>query len=151
MRTLIQFVMIRAAHRPTLVIPILLPLAGMICSRFGRGSPLFAAGAVVALGWLWRSMSIRMRLIGRTSSLASCCWRWNSIAPEPRLASTAQSRAPGRSSPSHLLGGVLQQGGPLLFSRFHLPMAIAAVACVLATLAGFIIEPGPEVDSIPRD
>jgi hypothetical protein len=30
-------------------------------------------------------------------------------------------------------------------------MAVAAVACVLATLAVFIIEPGPLVDSFPRD
>ena len=49
-----------------------------------------------------------------------------------------------------LLGGVLQQGGPQLFSGFHMAMAVAAVACVLATLAVFIIEPGPHVDFIPR-
>jgi hypothetical protein len=30
-------------------------------------------------------------------------------------------------------------------------MAVAAVAYVLATLAVFIIEPGPHVDFIPRD
>ena len=30
-------------------------------------------------------------------------------------------------------------------------MAVAAVACVPATLAVFIIEPGPNVDFIPRD
>jgi hypothetical protein len=30
-------------------------------------------------------------------------------------------------------------------------MAVAAVMCVLATLAVFIIEPGPHVDFIPRD
>jgi hypothetical protein len=30
-------------------------------------------------------------------------------------------------------------------------MAVAAVACVLATLPVFIIEPGPHVDFIPRD
>jgi predicted MFS family arabinose efflux permease len=50
-----------------------------------------------------------------------------------------------------LLGGVLQQGGPQLFSGFHMAMAVAAVACVLATPAVFIIEPGPHVDFIPRD
>jgi hypothetical protein len=50
-----------------------------------------------------------------------------------------------------MLGGVLQQGGPQLFSGFHMAMAVAAVACVLATLAVFIIEPGPHVDFIPRD
>jgi sugar phosphate permease len=52
-----------------------------------------------------------------------------------------------------LLGGVLQQGGPqlFLFSGFHMAMAVAAVVCILATLAVFIIEPGPHVDFIPRD
>jgi glutathione S-transferase len=30
-----------------------------------------------------------------------------------------------------------------LFSGFHIAMTIAAVTCVLATLAVFIIEPGP--------
>ena len=50
-----------------------------------------------------------------------------------------------------LLGGILQQGGPQLFSGFHMAMAIAAVACVFATLAVFIIKPGPHVDFIPRD
>jgi hypothetical protein len=50
-----------------------------------------------------------------------------------------------------LLGGVLQQGGPQLFSGFHMAMAVAAVACVLATFAMFTIESGPHVDFIPRD
>jgi predicted MFS family arabinose efflux permease len=50
-----------------------------------------------------------------------------------------------------LLGGVLQQGGPELFSRFHMAMAAAAIACVFATLAVFMIEPGPHVDFVPRD
>ena len=30
-------------------------------------------------------------------------------------------------------------------------MAVAVVACVLATLAVLIIEPGPHVDSVLRD
>jgi hypothetical protein len=50
-----------------------------------------------------------------------------------------------------LLGGVLRQRGPQLFSGFHTAMAVTAVACVLATLAVFLIEPGPHVDFIPRD
>ena len=50
-----------------------------------------------------------------------------------------------------LLGGILQQDGPELFSGFHMAMAVAAVVCVLATLSVFIIEPGPHVDFIPRD
>src|SRR6185312_1515949 len=44
-----------------------------------------------------------------------------------------------------LLGGVLQQDGAQLFSGFHTAMAVAAVACVLATLVVFIIEPRPHV------
>jgi len=35
--------------------------------------------------------------------------------------------------------------------KIHMAMAIAAVTCVLATLAVFIIEPGPRVDFFPRD
>src|SRR5499433_122664 len=61
MLTLIPFVMIRGAHLPTLVaglafiplqvlITVVSPLAGMLCRRFGRRLPLFAGGAVVALG-----------------------------------------------------------------------------------------------------
>ena len=38
-----------------------------------------------------------------------------------------------------------------LFSGCHTAMAIAAIACVLATLAVFIIEPGPQLDFVPRD
>jgi len=49
-----------------------------------------------------------------------------------------------------LLGGVLQHGGPRLFSGFHMAMAAAAVACVLAAVAVLIIEPGPHVDFVPR-
>jgi MFS family permease len=59
--TLIPFVMIRGAHLPTLVaglafiplqvlITVVSPLAGMLCRGFGRRLPLFAGGAVVALG-----------------------------------------------------------------------------------------------------
>src|SRR5262245_25584672 len=68
MLTLIPFVMIRGAHLPTLVaglafiplqvlITVVSPLAGMLCHRFGRRLPLFAGGAVVALGC---AMAIRV-------------------------------------------------------------------------------------------
>src|SRR5260370_36954407 len=61
MLTLIPFVMIRGAHLPTLVaglafiplqvlITMISPLAGMLCRQFGRRLPLFAGGAVAALG-----------------------------------------------------------------------------------------------------
>jgi hypothetical protein len=51
------------------------------------------------------------------------------IAPEPRLVYSAVSRA-GSLFAIALLGGVLQQGGPQLFSGFHMAMALAALACV---------------------
>ena len=61
MLTLIPFVMIRGTHLPTMVaglafiplqvlITVISPLAGMLCRRFGRRLPLFAGGAIVALG-----------------------------------------------------------------------------------------------------
>jgi EmrB/QacA subfamily drug resistance transporter len=179
MLTLIPFVMIRGAHIPTLVaglafiplqvlITVVSPLAGMLCRRFGRRLPLFAGGAVVALGCAmalrigpdatyWADIFPAILLLALGMSLA--------IAPlttlvltsvEPDRAGTASgvnsavSRV-GSLFAIALLGGVLQQGGPQLFSGFHMAMAVAAVACVLATLTVFIIEPGPHVDFIPRD
>lgn len=50
-----------------------------------------------------------------------------------------------------VLGGVLQQGGPQLVGGSQTAMIIAAIASVLATLAVFIIEPGPHVDFVPKD
>jgi hypothetical protein len=50
-----------------------------------------------------------------------------------------------------LLGGVLQQGGPQLFSGFHMAMSIATGTSVLATLAVFIIKPGSHAEFNPRD
>jgi EmrB/QacA subfamily drug resistance transporter len=176
--TLIPFVMIRGAHLPTLVaglafiplqmlITVVSPLADMLCRRFGRRLPLFAGGAVVALGCTmalrvgpnatyWADFFPPILLLALGMSLA--------IAPlttlvltsvEPDRAGTAAgvnsavSRV-GSLFAIALLGGVLQQGGPQLFSGFHMAMAVAAVACVLATLAVFIIEPGPHVDFSPR-
>lgn len=179
MLTLIPFVMIRGAHLPTLVaglafiplqvlIAVVSPLAGVLCRRFGRRLPLFAGGAVVALGCAmslrigsdatyWADIFPAILLLALGMSLA--------IAPlttlvltsvEPDRAGTAAgvnsavSRA-GSLLAIALLGGVLQQGGPQLLSGFHMAMAAAAVACVLSTLAVFIIEAGPHVDYIPRD
>lgn len=179
MLTLIPFVMIRGAHLPTLVaglafiplqvlITVVSPFAGMLCRRFGRRLPLFAGGTVVALGCTlalrfgpnatyWADIFPSILLLALGMSLA--------IAPlttlvltsvEPDRAGTASgvnsavSRA-GSLFAIALLGGVLQQGGPPLFSGFHMAMAVAAVACLLATLAVFVIEPGPHVDLIPRD
>ncbi len=179
MLTLIPFVMIRGAHLPTLVaglafiplevlITVVSPLAGMLCRRFGRRLPLFAGGAVVALGCAmafrvdsnatyWADIFAPVLLLSLGMSLA--------IAPLTTLVltSVASDRAGTASGVNSavsragslfaiaLLGGVLQQGGPQLFSGFHMAMAVAAVACVLATLAVFIIEPGPHVDFIPSD
>ncbi|WFU30853.1 MFS transporter [Bradyrhizobium brasilense] len=179
MLTLIPFVMIRGAHLPALVaglsfIPLQVlitavsPLAGVLCRRFGRRVPLFSGGAVATLGCImalrigpsatyWADIFPSILLLALGMSLA--------IAPlttlvltsvEPDRAGTvsgvnsAFSRA-GSLFAIALLGGVLQQGGPQLFSGFHIAMTVAAVTCVLATLAVFVIEPGPHVDFIPRD
>jgi EmrB/QacA subfamily drug resistance transporter len=179
MLTLIPFVIIRGAHLPTLVaglafiplqvlITVVSPLAGILCRRFGRRLPLFAGGAVVALGCAltlrvgsnatyWTDIFPPILLLSLGMSLA--------IAPLTTLVLTsvdsdragtasgvnsAISRA-GSLFAIALLGGVLQQGGPQLFSRFHMAVAVAAVACLLATLAVFIIEPGPQVEFMPRD
>src|SRR5262249_6746609 len=61
MLTMVRFVMIGGAPLPTLVaglafiplqvlITVVSPLAGTLCRRFGRRLPLFAGGAVAALG-----------------------------------------------------------------------------------------------------
>lgn len=179
MLTLIPFVIIRGAHLPTLVaglafiplqvlITVVSPLAGMLCRRFGRRLPLFAGGAVVALGCAvtlrvgsnatyWADIFPPILLLSLGMSVV--------IAPLTTLVLTSvESDRAGTASGVNsaisragslfaiaLLGGVLQQGGPQLFSRVHMAVAVAAVACVLATLAVFIIEPGPHVDFIPRD
>lgn len=179
MLTLIPFVMIQGAHLPALVaglafiplqvlITVVSPLAGVLCRRFGRRVPLFAGGAVAALGCImalrigpnatyWADIFPSILLLALGMSLA--------IAPLTTLVLTsveldragtvsgvnsAVSRA-GSLFAIALLGGVMQQGGPQLFSGFHIAMAVAAVTCVLATLAVFVIEPGPHVDFIPRD
>jgi EmrB/QacA subfamily drug resistance transporter len=179
MLTLIPFVMIRGARLPTLMaglafiplqvlITVVSPLAGMLCRRFGRRLPLFAGGAVVASGCAmalrigpsatyWADIFPSILLLALGMSLA--------IAPLTTLVLTSvESGRAGAASGFNsavsrtgslfafaLLGGVLQQGGPQLFSGFRMAMAFAVVACVLATLAVFIIEPGPHVDFIPRD
>ena len=179
MLTLIPFVMIRGAHLPTLVaglafiplqvlITVVSPLAGMLCRRFGRRLPLFAGSAVVSLGcamalrigpkatyWADIFPSILLLALGMSLAIAPLT-TLVLISVESDRAGTASgvnsavSRA-GSLFAIALLGGVLQQGGPQLFSGFHMAMAVAAVACVLATLAVFIIEPGPHVDFFPRD
>jgi MFS family permease len=179
MLTLIPFAMIRGAHLPALVaglafiplqvlVMVISPLAGMLCRGFGRRLPLFAGATLVALGCTmtlrvgsnatyWADIFVPISLLSLGMSLA--------IAPLTTLILTsvesdragiasgvnsAVSRA-GSLFAIALLGGVLQKGGPQLFSGFHMAMAVAAIACVLATLAVFIVEPGPHVDFIPRD
>jgi EmrB/QacA subfamily drug resistance transporter len=179
MLTLIPFVMIRGAHLPTLVaglafipmqmlIAVVSPFAGMLCRQFGRRLPLFSGGAVTALGYAmalrvgpnatyWADILPAIVLLGLGMGLA--------IAPLTTLVLTsvesdrvgtasginsAVSRA-GSLFAIALLGGVLQQGGPQLFSGFYTAMSIAAGTSVLATLAVFIIKPESDVDIYPRD
>jgi MFS family permease len=176
--TLTPFVMIRGAHLPTLVaglafvplqvlITIVSPLAGILCRRFSRRLPLLAGGAVVAFGCTmtlrigsnatyWADIfppillvSLGMSLaIAPLTTLVLTCVEFDRVGTASGV-NSAVSRA-GSLCAVALLGGVLQQGGPQLFSEFHTAMAAAAVACVLAALAVFIIEPGPHVDFIPR-
>jgi EmrB/QacA subfamily drug resistance transporter len=179
MLTLIPFVMIRGAHLPTLMaglafiplqllITVVSPLAGTLCRRFGRRLPLFAGGVVAALGcamalrigpnasyWADIFPSILLLALGMSLAIAPLTTLVLTSVESDRAGTasgvnSAVSRA-GSLFAIALLGGVLQQGGPQLFSGFHMAMAVAAVACVLATLTVFIIEPGPHVDFIPRD
>jgi MFS family permease len=179
MLTLIPFVMIRGAHLPTLVaglafiplqvlITVVSPLAGMLCRRFGRRLPLFAGGAVVALGcamalrigpnatyWADIFPSILLLALGMSLAIAPLTTVVLTSVESDRAgtASGVNSAVSGAGSlfAIALLGGVLQQGGPQLFSGFHMAISVAAVACVVATLAVFIIEPGPKgpVSNIP--
>jgi hypothetical protein len=179
MLTLIPFVMIRGAHLPTLVaglaflplqvlITVVSPLAGMLCRVSGRRLPLFAGSAVVALGCImalrigpnatyWADIfpSVLLLALGMSLAIAPLTTLVLTSVESDRVGTvsgvnSAVSRA-GSLFAIALLGGVLQQGGPQLFWGFHMAMVVAAVACVLATLAVFIIEPGPHLDFIPRD
>ncbi len=140
----------------------------MLCRRFGRRLPLFAGAAVVALGCAmalrigpnatyWADIFPSILLLALGMSLADAPLMTlvlTSVEPDRAGTAAGVNSAVTRAGPLFaiaLLGGVLQQGGPQLFSGFHMAMAIAAVACVLATLAVFIIEPGPHVDFVPRD
>src|ERR1700742_2262290 len=179
MLTLIPFVMIRGAQLPTLVaglafiplqvlVTVVSPLAGMLCRQFGRRVPLFAGGAVVALGC---AMTLRIgsnaTFLGGIFIPLPVLALGMSLAIPPLttlvLTSVESDRAGTASGVNSavsgagalfaiaLLGGVLQQGDSQLFSGFHMAMTVAAAACVLATLAVFMIEPGPHIDFIPRD
>jgi EmrB/QacA subfamily drug resistance transporter len=179
MLTLIPFVMIRGAHLPTLMagvafiplqvlITVVSPFADTLCRQFGRRLPLFAGGAVVALGcamtlrigsnatyWADIFPPILLLALGMSAAIAPLTTLVLTSVESDRAGiasgvNSAVSRA-GSLFAIALLGGVLQQGGPQLLAGFHMAMAVAAVACVLATLAVFIIEPGPHIDFIPRD
>jgi EmrB/QacA subfamily drug resistance transporter len=179
MLTLIPFVMIQGVHMPTLLaglafiplqvlITVVSPLAGMLCRRFGRRLPLFAGGAVVALGcamalrigpnatyWADIFPSILLLALGMSLAIAPLTTLVLTSVESDRAGTAsgvngAVSRA-GSLFAIALLGGVLQQDGSQLFSGFHMAVAVATFTCVLATLAVFIIEPGPHVDFIPRN
>jgi EmrB/QacA subfamily drug resistance transporter len=179
MMTLIPFVMIRGAHLPTLVaglafiplqvsVTVVSPLAGMLCRQFGRRLPLVAGGGTVALGcamalrigpnasyWADIFPAILLLALGISLLVAPLTTLvLTSVDPDRAGAASGVNSAVSRAGSLFaiaLLGGVLQQGGPDLFSGFHRAMVAAAAACVVATLAVFIIEPGPHVDFIPRD
>jgi hypothetical protein len=40
-------------------------------------------------------------------------------------------------------------GGPALFKGLDTALIASAASCLVATLAAFIIEPGPHVDYLP--
>src|SRR5262249_32726385 len=146
MLTLIPFVMIRGAHLPTLVaglafIPLQVlvtvgsPLAGMLCRRVGRRLPLFAGGAVVALGcaaalriasnatyWADIFLPIALLALGMSLSIAPLSTLvLTSVAPDRAGTAAGVNSAVSRAGSLvaiALLGGVLQQDGPQLFSGF---------------------------------
>jgi len=177
--TLIPFVMIQGAHLSTLMaglafiplqvlITVVSPLAGMLCRRFGRRMPLFAGSAVVALSCImalrigpnatyWPDIfpSILLLALGMSLAIAPLTTLvLTSVEPDRVGTASGVNSAVSRVGSLFaiaLLGGALQQGGPQLFSGFHMAMVAAAVTCVLAALAVFIIEPGPHVDFVPRD
>jgi MFS family permease len=179
MLTLIPFMMIRAAHLPALMaglafvplqvsVTLISPTAATLCRQFGRRLPLFAGGLIAALGC---ALALR---IGPNATywadifpaiLGLALGFGLVVAPLTTLVLTsvdsdragaasgvnsAASRA-GSLVAIALLGGVLQQGGPKLLSGFHGAMTAAAAACLLATLAVFLVAPGPHVDFVPRD
>jgi EmrB/QacA subfamily drug resistance transporter len=179
MLTLIPFVMIQGAQVPALVaglafiplqvlITVVSPFAGMLCRRFGRRPPLFAGGAIVASGcatalrigpdatyWADIFPSVLLLAFGMSLVVAPLTTLvLTSVEPDRSGTASGVNSAVSRVGSLFaiaLLGGVLQQGGPQLFTGFHTAMALAAIACVLATLTVFIIEPGPHVDYVPRD
>jgi MFS family permease len=179
MLTLIPFVMIRGAHLSALVaglafiplqvlITFVSPLAGMLCRQFGRRLPLFAGGAVVTLGctmafrigpnatyWTDIFPSILLLSLGMSLTIAPLTTLvLTSVEPDRAGIASGVNSAVARAGSLFaiaLLGGVLRHGGPQLFSGFHTAMVVAAGASVLATLAVFIIAPGPHIDFSPRD
>jgi hypothetical protein len=109
------------------------------------------------------TVSLRTRPIGRTSSrhpVARAGHELSDCALDDLVLTSVESDRAGTASGVNstvsrarplfaiaLLGGVLPQGGPQLFAGFHMAMAVAAVACVLATLVVFIVKPGPPTSS----
>ncbi|SDJ66748.1 hypothetical protein SAMN05216338_10598 [Bradyrhizobium sp. Rc2d] len=170
MRTLMPFLMIRDSHLPTLVaglafiplqvlLTVVLPLASMLCRRFGWRLPFFASSAVVALGCAvalrvgsnatyWThilspilSLALGMSLV--IAPLATLVPRRNRIWRQQRglarrvaLRDRPARRHPAAGRSPAALG--IPHGDGWRRGR-----------CVLATLAVFIIEPGPRVEFIP--
>jgi MFS family permease len=178
--TLVPFVVIRGTQLPTIVaglafvplqalITFVSPLAGLLCRRLGRrpplviGSLLTAAGCAVGLGigpsaTYWRDIfpAVLLIAIGMSVALAPLTTLVLTSVDAERAGvasgvNSAVSRA-GSLLAVALMGGVLQAEGPMLFQGFHAALVGSAASCVLATLAAFIVEPGPHVDYVsPRD
>jgi hypothetical protein len=72
------------------------------------------------------------------------------LNPNGKILESTEPSGAGSLSAIAVLGGVLQQGVPQLFSGFQTAIAVAAGTCVLATLEVFIIEPGP-TSTLSRD
>jgi MFS family permease len=175
--TLIPFVIIRGTHLPTIVaglafVPLqaliifVSPLAGLLCRRFGRRPPLFVGSLLVAGGCVlalrigpeasyWKDIfpAVLLVAIGMSAALAPLTTLvLTAVDPERAGVATGVNSAVSRAGSLlavALLGGVLQMGGPALFKGLDAALIASAASCLVATLAAFIIEPGPHVDYLP--
>ena len=175
--TLFPFVIIRGTHLPTIVagvvfaplqglITVVSPLAGVLCRRLGRRPPLIIGSLMVAAGCAlglriggaatyWGDIfpAVLLVAIGMSAALAPLTTLvLTSVAPDRAGAASGVNSAASRVGSLlavALLGGVLQSGGPRLIEGLHGALLAAAATCLLATVAAFMIEPGPHVDYTP--
>jgi MFS family permease len=175
--TLIPFTIIRGTHLPTIVaglafvplqatITFISPMAGLLCRRLGRRQPLFIGSLLVAAGCAlglrientasyWHDIFplVLLVAIGVSAAFAPLTTLvLTSVGPEHAGVASGVNSALSRAGSLlaiALLGGVLRMGGPELFRGLHAALIASAVSCLAATLAVFIIEPGPHVDYVP--